>query len=759
MKLYYRTLPLALACAVMLTAHADERRNLSHGAVPVSDADADRRAHNLVSQMTLDEKIQLVHGRRGGLGVGLVEGVKRLNIPDYNTIDSSGGVNAMNPRMIGESITIPTTLPSTLALAATWDLDLSYEYGDLIGREARALGYTEALGGGVNLTRDARNGRTFEYLGEDPVLAGEMIVPRIKGTQANQVIATLKHYVANDQETNRLEVNVTIDERTLREIHLLPFEIAVKSGEVHNVMCAYNYVNGEKSCENKYLLTDILKGEWGFKGKVQSDWGAIATTVGAALSGTDEEQPGSPDDHANNTFFNQKLKAAVTSGEVPIARLDDMVQRRLRTMIKVGVFDNPPPTARQNVDVAYGDAVALKIAERAAVLLKNTSAKKGDAAVLPLNPLMSGKIAVIGGNANAGVLSGGGSGSSYPRGGNAVTNCVGRPVKTPVPINNGDFCAYWNNSAPLAAIAAKAANATVTYYDGTDTRAAVEAASGADVVIMFATQWQGETRDLVSLSLPDPTSDPENQRYDQNALISAVAAKAKKMVVVLETGTAVVMPWIDNVHSVLEAWYPGSRGGDAIANVLFGSVNPSGKLPMTFPKREQDMPASIVHQVDKDGKTQIPYTEGRKLGYRWFDSQQIEPLFPFGHGLSYTTFSYSGLATAVDAQGTVTVSFQIKNTGKLAGREIAQIYAQLPAEADQPPKRLVAWQPVNLNAGESKKFSVKVPRERLANWDVSIKSWRVAQGGYTFLVGTSSRDANALRTKKSLNAAVLNAKK
>lgn len=756
-KLIFKSLPLALACMGLMTACGHIGGNSNNMQAAGADDVAATRASNLVAQMTLDEKIQLVHGRRGGgKGVGFIQGIPRLKIPNFSTIDASVGVNAVAPAMIGKAVTLPVTLPSTLALAATWSPNLSYEYGDLVGREARALGLAEALGGGVNLARDPRNGRTFEYMGEDPLLAGALIVERIKGTQDNKVVSTIKHYAANDQETNRINANAIVDERTLREMHLLPFEIAVKSGEVVNVMCAYNYVNGEKSCQNKYLLMDVLKGEWGFKGKVQSDWNdAVTDTVAAAMGGLDEEQEGSTNDFKNKSFFNQKLKAAVESGRVPMARLDDMVQRRLYAMIKVGMFDSPPPDTRQNVDVAHGDVVALKIAESAAVLLKNSPAPGDGRPVLPLNASMTGKIVVIGGNANAGVLSGGGSGGSYPRGGNAVTDCVGRKAEIPIPVYNMDYCAYWNKSAPLAAIAAQAPKANVRFVDGKDISVAVDAAKAADVVIVFATQYQAEGWDLPSLNLPDNKADPQNQRYDQDALIGAVAGKARKTVVVLETGSAVVMPWIDAVHSVLEAWYPGSRGGDAIANILFGRVNPSGKLPMTFPKQEADLPAPIVSAKDSKGLTHISYTEGRKIGYRWFDDKKIEPLFPFGHGLSYTTFAYSDISTQISPSGEATISFLLKNTGAVDGKEVAQIYAQLPAEAGDPPQRLAAWHVADLKAGESRRIRVQIPPQRLAVWDTQMKKWRVSGGEYTFKVGTSSRDTKALEAKRSLNAATL----
>lgn len=435
----------------------------------------DQRAAELVAKMTLDEKIQLVHGTgslaaSGAMGIENIHGIPRLGIPDYFGMDTSTGVNMYMARFLGKQgrstgpddlVNAPTPMPSALALAASWDPDLSYEYGALVAKEARILGYAEALGGAVNLAREPRNGRVFENMGEDPVLAGQMIVPRIKSTQDNKVVATIKHFAGNEQEANRKTSNSIIDERTLREIYLLPFEIGVKDGQPGNVMCAYNLLNGVKACENKYLLTDILKTEWKFKGKVQSDWTqAITDTVRGAMAGADEEEPGSLDDEKNNTFFNQRLKAAVQSGAVPESRLNDMVHRRLRTMIKVGIMDSPAPTTRGNVDMAAGDVVAQKVAEQSMVLLKNAAPSGAAAPVLPLNSSSINSIVVIGGHADVGVMSGGGSGAAIPRDGSAVP-CTG--TGNPDPMKNG--CANWYKSSPLSAIKAKAPNATVGHLE------------------------------------------------------------------------------------------------------------------------------------------------------------------------------------------------------------------------------------------------------------------------------------------------------
>ncbi|MEO6855586.1 MAG: glycoside hydrolase family 3 N-terminal domain-containing protein, partial [Rhodoferax sp.] len=531
---------------------------------------ADQQASDLLAKMTLDEKIQLVHGAGYGLpealgGAGVVKGIPRLGIPDLTNADSAGGVN-----VVGSNA---TPYPAPIALAASWDPALAHSYGSGIATELRTLGFAEGLGGGVNLAREPRNGRTFEYMGEDPVLAGNMIAQRTLGTQSQKVIATIKHYAGNEQETNRWAgSNSVIDERTLRELYLLPFEIGVKDGAPGNVMCAYNLVNGLQACESPYLLTDVLKTEWGFKGIVQSDWFfAVTDTVRAANAGLDEEEAGAADDSVGAnlggfqlpvTYFNQKLKAAVQAGTVPMARLNDMVQRKLRTLYASGVMASPPK-AGGSIDQAAGNVAAQKVAEQSIVLLKNATPTGGTASVLPLSATAAQTIVVIGGHADAGVISGGGSGAVPARDGNAVT-CL-------VP-GAGLFstCATWYKSSPLAAIKALAPNATVTYLDGSDAAAAATAAAAADVAIVFATQWQTEGADLPNLSLPNNAADPANQAYDQNGLITAVAAVAKRSVVVLETGTAVTMPWLGNVNAVLEAWYPGVQGGPAIANVLFG---------------------------------------------------------------------------------------------------------------------------------------------------------------------------------------------
>jgi beta-glucosidase len=709
---------------------------------------ATQRAAALVSQLTISEKIQLVHGTGmpalglgtvppgTPLGTGYIPGIPRLGIPSIAATDSSEGVNTPSGRS--------TPLPAPIALAASWDSELAKEYGAHIGTELRTLGFAEGLGGGINLAREPRNGRTFEYMGEDPVLAGTLGAARTQGTQSKKVIATIKHYALNGQETNRAVSNSVIDERTLRETELLAFEIAIKEGHPGNVMCAYNRVNGIYACENPTLLNDILKKEWGFKGVVQSDWGATHSTENAALAGLDEAQPGAPSGLSSVaaglglSYFGDSLTNAVVSGSVPMARLDDMVSRKLAVMAKVGLLDSPAPPLGA-IDQAAGSAMALKVAQQTAVLLKNDAPANSAQAVLPLSAAGLSSIVVIGGHADAGVLSGGGFGGVPAYDGNAVSGCLSL-----IPFT----CATWYKSAPLAAIAAKAPNARVSYLDGGNVAAAAIAAANADVAIVFATQSEGETRDLPSLGLPDFIADPANQRYDQNALIAAVAATSKRVVVVLENGSPVLMPWITHVHAVLETWYPGIEGGQAIADLLFGDANPSGKLPITFPAQDADLPQPVISTTHFD----VRYSEGLLMGYRWYDAKQIKPLFPFGHGLSYTTFSYSGMQSNASPAGDVTVSFSVTNTGGRAGAEVAQVYAKLPAGLGEPPKRLVGWEKVMLGAGETRQLSITIASQRFATWDIDRHAWKVNAGSYTLLAARSSNEADALASTVSLNA-------
>jgi beta-glucosidase len=686
----------------------------------------DERAALVEKEMTLDEKITLLHGTgMEGLGpmsplsvgsnggAGYTVGIPRLGIPAIQMADAAYGI-----RMSGQNGRYSTALPDNLASAASWDLDAAYEYGALIGRELRDQGYNMTLGGGVNLAREPRNGRTFEYLGEDPILAGKMVGQVMTGLQAQHVIGDIKHYALNDQESGRTAVNVNIDPRSMRESDLLAFEIGLRGSNAAAVMCSYNRVNGVYACENKYLLTDVLKKDWNFKGFVVSDWGGTHSTVKASAAGLDQEEP-------TDYFFGRLLKQAVQAGTVPMAEVDDHVRRVLRSMFATGVIDDPPQ--KSVPDVAGGLEIAQKIAEASIVLLKNEPGQ------LPLDASKLHSIAVIGAHADVGMISGGGSAQVDPPGGNAI-----------MPPGKGRTtwqAKIWFPTSPLKAIRAKAPGADVQFDAGTDLASAAAVAKTAEVAIVFAYQWESEGMDLDNLSLPG----------HQDDLIAKVAAANPHTIVVLETGSPVTMPWADQVSGIFEAWYAGSRGAEALANLIFGEVNPSAKLPITFPRREADLPHLDIAKptVTKHFNSweemapglpafQTNYDEGLKVGYKWYDAENKPVLFPFGYGLSYTTFSYSALKVAPGKN--VHVNFTVTNTGNRAGAEIAQVYASLPANTGEPPKRLVGWSKLNLGAGESKEVSVEVEQQYLSVFNVDGNAWVLTPGDYTFLVGGSSQD-------------------
>jgi beta-glucosidase len=697
------------------------------GAAPADarEPTPDSRAAALVRAMTLDEKIQLVHGvtvcaftpgnfpgsERSLKGAGFIPGIPRLGIPDINYTDAGSGVTNCGARPNGQS----TMLPSPLARASSWNTSLAHEAGALIGTEARVEGFTGLLAPVSELIREPRWGRSFEAPGEDPVLNGRLVAAEVRGVQEQKVVATLKHYAANNQETGRQQHSVEVDERTLRELHLLPYEIAVPASKVGSVMCSYNKVNGAYACENDYLLNQVLKGDLGYKGQVQSDWGATHSTVAAALAGLDEEE-------FRSQFFAQALKDAVLAGQVPIARLDDMVRRKLRTLIAVGIYDDPP-AGPGSIDVDAGARVAKRIADRSMVLLKN---QRG---TLPLSRSVH-SIAVIGSHADVGVLSGGGSSQVTPPGGPAL------PPTCDPEGPGGSQCPVWAPSSPLQAIAAEAPGADVRFADGTDPAAAAALARSSKVAVVFAHEWRHEGEDRADLGLPVLGPPEWPVAVDQEALIRAVAAANPNTIVVLENGGPLTMPWVGEVKAVLEAWYPGSRGGPAIADALFGDVNPSGKLTVTFPRTLDDVPTGPAPPTSA---LTIPYDERLLVGYRWYDAKDVRPLYEFGHGLSYTSYRYSRLDVS-RAGGGLRVSFDVENVGRRPGAEVAQVYLGLPAQTGEPPKRLVGWSRARVWPGQSQRVSIEVDPKRLAVWDPTGHGWRIAGGSYRILVGASSRD-------------------
>lgn len=722
---------LAVALALALIAHGTclSQQATSLTSRPWMDASLapDLRADMVMKQLTLDEKIQLVHGIGWGPlvpgspvppdnngGAGEILGIPRLGIPSLQQADSAVGI-----RMAAPQSRYATLLPSVLAAASSWDTDAAHLFGDVIGRELRAQGYHQSIGGGVNLARDPRNGRLFEYPGEDPVLAGVMVGHVIRGVQDNHIMGDIKHYALNDQETGRTVVDARISKKAARESDLLAFEIGIRIGQPASVMCSYNKVMGDWACENDWLLNHVLKGAWHFPGFVVSDWDGTHSTEKSAIAGLDVQMPG-------EEYFGEALKQAVTAGRVPLRRLDDMVHRLLRSMFSAGIIDRPP-TPRSVVDPFRGLQDAQHIAEESIVLLKNDG-------TLPLNLAAVHSIAVIGAHADVGVLSGGGSAQVDAPGGNAISPTT--------PTKWGE--AVYFPSSPLRYIREHARAAVVQFDAGTNASSAAALAKTADVAIVFADQYMSEGGDAPSLSLPD----------NQDALISSVAAANPHTLVVLITGNPVTMPWIDRVAGVMEAWYPGIAGGQAIANIIFGNVVPSGKLPITFAKSADDLPHRCVfgitctqaggsspqHWVSDDAKRQsfaADYDEGVRFGYKWFDSEGKQPLFPFGFGLSYTKFKYSDLQVDRAAK---TVTFAIENTGGRAGTEIAEIYVELPKASKEHFRRLAAWQRVALDSGQRKTITVALEPLSMATFDERKDAWTWPSGKYTVFVGGSSRD-------------------
>jgi beta-glucosidase len=698
----------------------------------------DERADLLLKQMTFDEKIQLVHGYFGAAlgklvptapagalgGDGFVPGIPRLGIPDLNLIGAGLGVTDLGHRKNGQS----TALPSSLVETSSWDPEIGYEAGRVIGEETRDEGFNVSLGGGVDVMRDPRNGRNFEYHGEDPLLAGKITGQELRAIQDQGVVADIKHYAVNDQESGRFTVSSNLDKRSMREIDLLAFEIAIKDSGVGTVMCAYNRINDVYSCENDYLLNEVLKKDWGFKGWVMSDWGATHSTVQAANAGLDQE-------FFLSEYFSARLKEAVEKGEVSMARLDDMVRRILRTLFAVGVMDHPPVVKPINAE--QNAAIAQHIAEQGTVLLKN------DDGLLPLDAKKVRSIAVIGSHADIAVLSGGGSAQVNPVGGNAVPpKPVGDDVDALLAIQ------VWDPSSPLRAIQAKSPNAKVAFASDIDAGAAAKLAGESEVAIVFAHQHTHENADLKNLVLPD----------EQDELIRQVAAANPRTIVVLENGDPVLMPWLGSVKAVLETWYPGARGGEAIANILFGDVNPSGKMVLSFPKSEADLPRLVLQapppapagsnpnddMQKRDGFFDVNYSEAMKVGYRWYDAENKEPLFPFGFGLSYSSFAYAKLRVKSAQQ--VSVSFTLTNTSGRAGAEVAQVYLGLPASAGEPPKRLVGWKKVKLGSGEAQEVTVNIEPRELAIFSDARNVWEIVPGEYRVFVGGSSRDTPLTQT-------------
>jgi beta-glucosidase len=686
--------------------------------------DADSRSRLLLGAMTRDEKLTLVFGYysndapwknfkkpKEGLeqSAGYVGGSVRLGIPALMETDAGTGVASQS----GPNPRLRTALPSNLATAATWDPELAYAGGRMIGNEARMSGFNVLLAGGINLAREPRNGRNFEYAGEDPFLAASLVAAQVRGIQSNHIISTIKHYALNDQETNRMTLSVHIDERSARMSDLLAFEMAIAQSSPGAIMCAYNRVNGIYSCESRWLLDEVLKSDWGYRGFVMSDWGATHSTIPAANAGLDQDS-GYPFDLS--PYFSDALKEAVEDDYVPAARLDDMTARILRSMFVNGLFDDPVKAG--DIDFEAHAQVSQADAEGALVLLKN------DDHLLPLNKGVR-SILIVGSHADAGVISGGGSSQVYSVGGVALLE----------PHAKGGTPMVYFRSSPMQALAART-GARIAYDPGTDIKAAAKLARHSDVVIVFAHQWTAEGVDG-TMRLDE----------EQDALIAALARVNPKTMVVLETGGPVLMPWVDRVAAVLEAWYPGSSGGEAIARVLTGEVNPSGRLPVTFPQSLEQLPRPHLDGFPekRDARITVDYTiEGAAVGYKWFDRRRFEPLFPFGHGLSYSKFDLSNLAADVGDKR-LNVRFSVQNSGDRAGKYVAQVYVSpiggAASSGWEAPKRLCGFKKVSLQPGENADVSLSVEPRILAVYDEAGKSWIIEEGDYDVSLATDSRNA------------------
>ena len=697
----------------------------------------DKRATLLEQQLSAQQLFQLVYGYyavpanymkpanvvpAGAVGsAGFVPGIAALGVPALQESDAGTGVadpvNGENGLPVRGAAGYSTELPSGLATAATWNRDTAFLGGAMIGEEAHREGFNVLLAGGVDLAREPRNGRNFEYGGEDPLLAGTMVGEQVRGIQSRHVVSTIKHYALNDQETGRNSASSDIDWTAARQSDLLAFELALDIGKPGSVMCSYNRVNGIYACSDDVLLNQVLKGDWGFKGWVMSDWGAVHA-VTDANAGLDQESGSFFDQSNGGPFFSTGLQTAVYDGTVKASRLIDMAHRILRSEFANGLFDDPV-TNIVPINAAVDASVAQSDEQEAIVLLKNAKS------ILPLSKNIR-SVAVIGSNAANGVLEGGGSSEVWPVGGPAP------PIDTntafPRPL-------IWNPSSPLAAMKQEAPSAAFSYDTGANPAAAAAAAAKADVAIVFVNQWLAESFDASSLSLPLDSQ----TAVDQNALVAAVVKANPNTIVVVESGGAVLMPWLSQVKGVLEAWYPGSGGGPAIANVLFGDVNPSGHLPITFPASESQLPRPVLDVGTSTNQNfHINYNiEGAAVGYKWFQKQGLKPLFPFGYGLSYTHFSYGELHAT--SGKTLTATFTVTNTARVGGYAVPQLYLGLKGRGEAP-SRLVGFTKLLLQPGQTRTVSITADPRLLAEFDGISDRWVVKGGSYPLYLGTSSSD-------------------
>jgi len=644
------------------------------------------------------------------MSAGYTPGVPRLGVPAIQSSDASMGITNPGYRPDDKGA---TALPASILVGASFNPELAYQGGIVIGKEARVRGFNVMLAGGINLTRDPRNGRNFEYYAEDPLVSALFAAGAVNGIQSQHVISTLKHYALNCNETNRHWLDAIIDPAADRESDLLAFQMAIEKSNPGSIMSGYNKVNGEYASGNDYLLNKLLKDTWGYKGWVMSDWGAVPSWT-YALNGLDQESGLQVDKLTwGAEAFTDSLQNAYKAGNFPKERLSGMVQRILRSVYAVGVdkWEGTP-----TVDMSRHNEIALATARQGIVLLKNEG-------VLPLAAGGPVKIAIIGGYANKGVPTGTGSGAVLPVGGYAGSISIGGPG-----LMGNARSLYLLPSSPLAELKKSMPNATIDYDPGYTVAESKLLAKRSDIVIIFGIRVEGEGFDLADLSLP----------WGQDNLISEVASTNPNTIVVLETGNPSSMPWRDKVKAILQAWYPGQTGGTAIAEILTGKVNPSGRLPITFPESLEQTPRPELSGLGTPWgtPTTIVYNEGSDVGYRWYAKKNIKPMYAFGYGLSYTVFSYSEL----NLQGgkTVTASFTVTNTGKRAGADVPQLY--LTNAAGENNMRLLGFERIELAPGESKRVTLTVDPRLLAHFNWEKQKWQIKAGSYNIALGKSAAD-------------------
>jgi beta-glucosidase len=651
-----------------------------------SSAPISQRVGQLLAKMTVSQEVSLLTGASGSSYVGYIPAIGSLCIPALNLEDGPAGV--------GDGMTGVTQLPAPVDVAATWDTSAEQTYGQVIGAEQLTKGSTIDLGPTINLVRDPRWGRAFESVSEDPYLNGTLGSADIRGVQSTGEMAQVKHLAVYNQETNRNSPsdNAVVSPRTLQEIYLPAFRAAVQPGAATSVMCSYSTVNGTYACQNPYLLTTALRQQFGYTGFVTSDWGATHSTAASANAGLNMDMPG------NDGFYGSALASAVSSGSVSKATLDSLTSQVLTEMFAFGLFDKPPAgSPAQTATSSAHVTSARQLSEEGTVLLKDSGS------VLPFGSGVS-SIAVIGADASTSPQTDGG--------GSAGVNSSGTVT-------------------PLQGITARAGSGVkVSYNDGSSTSSAASLAASSSVAVVFVSKFESEGSDLSNIDLSS----------SDNSLISAVAAANSHTVVVVNSGSAVTMPWLPEVAGVLEAWYPGQEDGNAIAALLFGDVDPSGHLPVTFPASLSQVPASTTAQWPGSNGT-VQYSEGLDVGYRWYDASNLTPLFPFGFGLSYTTFSFSSLSVgALTKGGAATVTATVTNTGSREGADVAQLYVTDPAASGEPPKQLEGFARVDLTPGQSKTVTFQLTQASLQYWNASSSAWATSAGNYTISVGDSDRN-------------------